>query len=179
MSSKEIALLTRDCYATMVPQGAKIMLQQGMEVTIVQDLGDSFTVNVYGNLARIEGQDAEALGKTPKNPLDELAPDASLEQKIEQQLKNCYDPEIPVNIVDLGLVYERILEPAENNQFNVTIKMTLTAPGCGMGPVIAADVEHKLRAIPEVSEAKVELVFDPPWSRDKMSEAAQLELGVI
>jgi len=178
MSKRQIVILQRDCSATMVPQGAQILLQKGTEVTITQELGDSFTVNVYGNLARIEGKDAEALGKEAKNLLDELPLNATIDQKINTQLKSCYDPEIPVNIVDLGLVYGTKIEKQPDDQYHVFITMTLTAPGCGMGPHIAADVKAKLLKIPEVKEAEVELVFDPPWNRERMSEAAQLELGM-
>lgn len=177
--SKEVVLLNRDCVAYMVPAGARMMLHQGTEVTITQDLGDTYTVNVYGNLVRIDNKDADALGKTPKDSLSDLAPDASVEDKVWAQLKTCYDPEIPVNIVDLGLIYHcEITEPPEGG-YCVKITMTLTAPGCGMGPVIAGDVKAKLLAIPEIKEAEIELVFDPPWGREMMSDAAKLELGMF
>jgi probable FeS assembly SUF system protein SufT len=176
---KELTLLTRDVMAFMVPSGARIMLHQGTEVTITQALGNAFTVNVFGNLARIDSKDADALGKEVHDPLQDLPADATLEEKIWAQLKTVYDPEIPVNIVDLGLVYDCDVQAESNNKFHVKIDMTLTAPGCGMGPVIAADAQHKVALIPEIDDVEVNLVFDPPWDRDKMSEAAKLELGLF
>ena len=163
----------------MVPSGSRIMLHKDTEVTILQNLGGSYTVNLYGNLARIANKDADVLGKEPKEPLNELPENATLEEKIWAQLKTCYDPEIPVNIVDLGLIYDCELKPVDEKQFDARITMTLTAPGCGMGPVIAGEVKAKVSMLPEVREATVELVFDPPWDRERMSEEAKLELGMI
>lgn len=176
----EIIALHRDCMAMMIPSGARIMLHEGTEVSIVQALGDTYTVNVYGNLARIEGKDADALGKAVKSPLNALPEDASIEDKVWAQLKTVYDPEIPVNIVDLGLVYECQIESLdEDPSYKINIKMTLTAPGCGMGPVIADDARYKVLKIREVKEVMVDLVFDPPWDRSMMTTAAQLELGLF
>jgi len=175
----EVVILNRDCVAYMVPSGARMMLHQGTEVTITQDLGDTYTLNVYGNLARVDNKDADALGKTPKNNLDDLPPDATVEDKVWAQLKTCYDPEIPVNIVELGLIYKCEINEDAESSYLVKIVMTLTAPGCGMGPVIAGDAKAKILAIPEVKDAEVEIVFDPPWSRDMMSDAAKLELGMF
>ena len=174
----DIIILNRDCTALMVPSGARIMLHEGTEVTVTQALGDSFTVNIYGNLARIDAKDADALGKEVKQPLEDLPEDASIEDKVWAQLKTVFDPEIPVNIVDLGLVYKVKIEPQDNAHI-VYITMTLTAPGCGMGPVIAADARDKVSVLEEISEVDVELVFDPPWDQSMMSEAAQLELGIL
>ena len=174
MDSREIIYLQRDTQAHMVPSGAMIMLHKDTEVSITQQMGDTFTVNVYGNLARIDAKDADALGKVIKSPLQDLPQDASVEDKIWVLLKQIYDPEIPVNIVDLGLIYScQIAEPT------VTITMTLTSPGCGMGPVIADDIKRMLLKLDELNEVAVDIVFDPPWSRTMISAAAQLELGVF
>ena len=178
---KQIVILSRDCPALLVPSGARIMLHKGTEVVITQSLGSSYTVSVYGNLARIDGKDADALGKTPVNPLADLPKDATIEDQVWQQLKSVYDPEIPVNIVDLGLVYQcEILPDIDDNMgFTVKIEMTLTAPGCGMGPVIAYDAKQKIMAIPAIRNAEIEIVFDPPWDQSKMSDMAKLELGML
>lgn len=177
--AREIVVLRRDCQALMVPSGAQIMLHRGTEVMITQSLGNSYTVNVFGNLARIDSKDGDALGKEAANPLADLPDDASLEDKIMIQLKTVFDPEIPVNIVDLGLIYKCDTRAREDDTFYVWIDMTLTAPGCGMGPVIAADAKDKVMAIPEVSDVHIELVFDPPWEQSMMSDAAQLQLGML
>src|SRR3990167_5554221 len=181
MTDKQIIILSRDCMALLVPSGARIMLHKDTEVTITQSLGNSYTVAVYGNLARIDGKDADALGKTPINPLADLPEDATIEDQVWQQLKSVYDPEIPVNIVDLGLVYQCAIVPdiEDNTGFIVKIEMTLTAPGCGMGPVIAHDAKQKLMAIPAVKKAEIDIVFDPPWDQSKMSDMAKLELGIL
>jgi probable FeS assembly SUF system protein SufT len=178
MSSYEVIILSRDVDAYLIPSGARIYLQQGTEVTVTQEKGDSVTVNIYGNLARIDGKDADALGREIKSIQKDLPADMDLQTFIWEQLKTCYDPEIPVNIVDLGLIYECKIEPVEDKH-KVFIKMTLTAPGCGMGPVLAGDVKQKVLAISCVSEADVEIVFDPPWDRSMMSDVAKLELGVF
>ena len=179
MTQREIVILQQDCSAYMVPSGARIMLHAGTEVTITQSLGDSYTVNVYGNLARIESRDSAALGKEPVDPLLDLSPDATMDEKVDVLLSQVYDPEIPVNIVELGLVYHRYVESLSSGGYAVRIVMTLTAPGCGMGPVIAEDIKRMLLSQDEVSEAEVEFVFDPPWDRSMMSAAAQLELGMM
>ena len=179
MNKGEIVILSRDCMAMMVPSGARILLHEGTEVTITQALGNSFTVNVYGNLARIANQDADALGKEPESPLLDLPEDATLQDKVWAQLQTVFDPEIPVNIVDLGLVYACNIQALEEGEYRVQIDMTLTAPGCGMGPVIAEDARCKILAVPEVKDAHVDIVFDPPWDRSMMSQAAQLQLGVL
>ncbi len=179
MSNAEIVYLQRDCYVAMVPSGAKMKLHKGSEVKITQQLGNSFTLDVFGNLARLDGKDADALGKQTADPLTTLPADASVKEQIWAMLKTVYDPEIPVNIVDLGLVYDCLIDDEVNNQYRITVNMTLTAPGCGMGPVIAEDAKRKIECIPRVTEAIVNVVFDPPWSQDKMSDAAKLELGMF
>ena len=176
---REIIVLRRDCPALMVPSGAQIMLHQGTEVMITQALGSSYTVNVFGNLARIDAKDADALGKQAKSPLDDLPADATIEDKVMAQLKTVYDPEIPVNIVDLGLIYNCDVKEREDKTYYVWITMTLTAPGCGMGPVLAGDAKEKILKIPEVSDAHIDMVFDPPWEQSMMTDAAKLQLGML
>lgn len=179
MANGEIIYLLRDCYVAMVPSGAKMKLHRGMEVKITQQLGNSFTVEVFGNLARLEGKDADALGKETADPLAVLPSDANINDQVWAMLKTVFDPEIPVNIVDLGLVYDCVIDEINDQQFTVIVTMTLTAPGCGMGPVIADDAKQKVERIPAVNTATVNIVFDPPWSRDKMSDSAKLELGMF
>ncbi|GIW42666.1 MAG: putative Fe-S cluster assembly protein SufT [Candidatus Binatia bacterium] len=180
----EEVVLQRDCEAVVIPYGDPVVLPAGTEVVIMQSLGDSFTVQVptMGGLYRIGGKDADALGKTPTPTKTEGAAEPAGpvdEKQIWDALRNVYDPEIPVNIVELGLVYELRTEPHPEGGTKVYVKMTLTAPGCGMGEFIAADAKRRIEAIPGVKEAEVELVFDPPWSQDMMSEAAKLELGLL
>ncbi len=177
--ASEIVYLLRDCYAAMVPSGAKMKLHKGTEVKITQQLGNSFTVDVFGNLARIEGRDADALGKQIEDPLAKLPADASIEDQVWAMLKTVYDPEIPVNIVDLGLVYKCVVAEEQDQTFQIAIDMTLTAPGCGMGPVIAEDVQRKLLCVPGVKVATVNIVFEPPWTQEKMSDLAKLDLGMF
>lgn len=173
-------ILARDVNAALIPSGARIFLQKGTEVVVTQELGASITVNVYGNLVRIDGRDADALGREVKEASHDFA-DMPLQDAIYAQLRLCYDPEIPVNIVDLGLIYDCKTEPlaSDHDKFSVTITMTLTAPGCGMGPIIADDAKQKVEAIPAVAEANIELVFDPPWDRSMMSDEAKLALGML
>ena len=179
--SSEPVRFERDCAAVLVPQGDVVTLPAGSVGYITQALGGSYTVFVEGNLFRIAGHDADAIGKEPAEPL-ELPPGASdeaVEQLVWKQLRTCFDPEIPVNIVDLGLVYDVQISQLPEGTNRVEVKMTLTAPGCGMGPVLQQDVETKLLALPEVKQAQVHLVWDPPWNRDMLSEAAKLELGLM
>lgn len=183
MSENNIIILSRDVDAHLIPSGARVYLHKGTEVTITQALGSSYTVNIYGNLARIEGKNADALGKESVLDSAALPQNASLSDTVWNQLRTCYDPEIPVNIVDLGLIYQCDLLPVQasgtEKSHRIDIKMTLTAPGCGMGPVLIADIKQKLSDLPQISEVNVELVFDPPWTRDRMSDLAQLELGLF
>jgi probable FeS assembly SUF system protein SufT len=179
--SSEPVRFERDCDVVMVPQGESVTLPAGSVGYITQALGGSWTVFVEGNLFRIAGRDGDAIGKEPPRPL-ELADDAdddAVERLVWQQLRTCFDPEIPINIVDLGLVYEAVVQPHDAGRRSVDVKMTLTAPGCGMGEILVEDVRSKLELIPTVDEADVELVFDPPWNRTMMSEAARLETGML
>jgi probable FeS assembly SUF system protein SufT len=171
----------RDCAAVLVPQGETVTLPAGSIGYITQALGGSFTVFVEGNLFRIAGADAGAIGKAPPEPLrlPDDAADEAVETLIWQQLRSCFDPEIPVNIVELGLVYACELERTEDGRRKVSIKMTLTAPACGMGDILVDDVRNKVECVPTVAEADVELVFDPPWNQSMMSEAARLETGML
>lgn len=177
----KIIVLNRDCMALLVPSGARIMLHRGTEVSITQSLGNSVTVSVYGNLARIAGKDVDALGQTPVDPLADLPEGTSIQDKVWYQLKTVFDPEIPVNIVDLGLIYRCDVTPVEKDaeHVNVHIDMTLTAPGCGMGPVIAADAKQSILTIPQVDRVNIEIVFDPPWDQSMMTDLAKLELGML
>jgi probable FeS assembly SUF system protein SufT len=177
----EPVIFERDCDAVLIPSGEKLSLPEGTSGFITQALGGSFTVYVEGNLFRIAGTDADAVGKEPIRPPEvrEDATEEDVEAIVWQQLRTCFDPEIPINVVELGLVYECLVDKQENGQRIVTIKMTLTAPGCGMGPVLMEDVREKLEIIPTVMQANVELVFDPPWNMSMMSEAARLEAGLM
>jgi len=179
--SSEPFTLERDCSAVMVPQGESVTLPAGQVGYITQALGGSFTVYVEGNLFRIAGNDADALGKEPPPPLElpADATDADVEHLVWQQLRTVFDPEIPINVVELGLVYDVSLEAAAADQRKVYVKMTLTAPGCGMGDVLIDDARTKLELIPTIVEADVDLVFDPPWNHSMMSEAAKLETGML
>jgi probable FeS assembly SUF system protein SufT len=171
----------RDCPAVMVPQGEAVTLPAGTSGYITQALGGSFTLFVDGNLFRIAGEHAEAIGKEQPAPLQlpEGAGDAEVEKLVWEQLRTCFDPEIPVNIVELGLVYDCELGRNADGDRTVGIRMTLTAPGCGMGDILVEDVRTKVEAVPTVVEADVELVFDPPWNQSMMSDAARLETGMF
>jgi probable FeS assembly SUF system protein SufT len=179
--SSEPFTLERDCNAVMVPQGENVVLPAGQVGYITQALGGSFTVYVEGNLFRIAGNDADALGKEPPPPLElpADATDADVENLVWQQLRTVFDPEIPINVVELGLVYDVSLETVAPEQRKVYVKMTLTAPGCGMGEVQIDDARTKLELVPTVTEADVDLVFDPPWNHSMMSDAAKLETGML
>ena len=183
MNMREEVTLTRNAEAVMIPSGEKVLVPEGAHATITQSLGGSYTlITERGLMVRISGKEVEAIGKPVENAPAELAPGEDvapekLEEMVWDQLKTCYDPEIPVNIVDLGLVYLCELEEADGAK-NVKIKMTLTAPGCGMGPVLASDVKSKVESLPGVKQAEVEVVFDPVWDRSMMSEAAKLQLGM-
>lgn len=169
----------REVEAALIPTGVKVTLQVGSQVFLTQALGNSYTVYVNGNLVRVAGKDGDALGLVILELPDINQTEGSVEDKVQAQLKTCFDPEIPVNIVDLGLIYESTVMPLGKNEYSVDIKMTLTAVGCGMGPVLVGEVEEKIRQIQGVSTVKVELVFDPPWSRDLMSDEAKLQLGLL
>lgn len=179
--SRETVALVRDVIGVLIPAGTRVELPKGASAQITQALGGSYTIQVEGHLFRIDGQDADAIGKVPDPPPDipDDADDDAVEEAVWKQMATCYDPEIPVNIVDLGLVYDCWLEPIHEGTLRVCVKMTLTAPGCGMGDFLVQDVSAKVKQIPRVVEAQVELVFDPPWTRDMMSESAQLQLGMM
>ena len=174
--------VARDCEAVLIPHGTPILIQRGMTVYVTQALGGSVTVNVNGNLARIDGKDLDALAMEPQTELTnaEARADGNVDENLVwAQLRTCYDPEIPINIVDLGLVYECEISPGPNGKGNrVDVVMTLTAPGCGMGQFLVEDVKSKLEQVPNLTEVNVELTFDPPWNQDMMSEAARLQTGM-
>ena len=178
---QEPFVLSRDTPAVMVPSGDIIELKAGLSGFITQALGGSFTLYVEGNLYRLSGENADAIGKEPLIPpqVPEGATVEDIRQLAWQQMRSCYDPEIPINIVELGLIYECDVEESENGARRVSIKMTLTAPGCGMGEVLVQDVKEKIEIIPTVDRADVELVFDPPWDQSMMSEAARLQTGMM
>ncbi|MGD9021073.1 MAG: putative Fe-S cluster assembly protein SufT [Lysobacterales bacterium] len=171
----------RDCEVVMVPSGDEVTLPAGTVGYITQSLGGSFTVFVDGNLFRVAGHDADAIGKEPMMPpsLPEDASDEDVEQLVWAQMKTCYDPEIPVNIVDLGLVYACELSNDDEGRRKVAVTMTLTAPGCGMGDIIVEDVRAKIALVPTIHAVEVELTFDPPWNHHMMTEAARLETGML
>jgi probable FeS assembly SUF system protein SufT len=183
MDMNEPISLRRDVEAAIVPAGTRVTLMKGEQARVTQSLGGSYTVVVNGNLFRIDGHNADALGlevadrpqtATPAGPrtADEL------EKEVWEQLRNCYDPEIPVNIVDLGLIYDCLLVPQDGGAFRADVRMTLTAPGCGMGPVLQQDVSNRLLSLEGIDEANVELVWDPPWNQGMMTDAARLQLGL-
>ena len=179
--SHEPFVIQREVDAVMVPSGHAIKLQPGLAGFISQALGGSFTLYIEGNLYRLAGSDADAIGKEPIEvpQLPPNATEADVQALAWKQMTTCYDPEIPINIVDLGLIYECTVAPNDDGTRSIEVKMTLTAPGCGMGDVLVGDVKDKLEQIPTVREAKVELVFDPPWTREMMSPAAQLQTGMM
>ncbi len=172
---RRVVPIGRTVDARLVPTGDRVSIPQGTFVTLTQSLGGTYTVVFNGNMARIDGADADALGFTPE--VLEFAEPANGRvdpAQVEAALQSVFDPEIPVNIVDLGLVYDQRI----NEDGAVTVVMTLTAPGCGMGPVLVDDVKSRVAMVPNVRRVDVQLVFDPPWSRDMMSDEARLELGL-
>jgi probable FeS assembly SUF system protein SufT len=187
MPPQEHAVVSRECKAVQIPEGLPVSLAPGTRVRIAQALGGSYTVvTERGLMLRIDERNADAIGKgasveaSPSGLATGSLP-VSLEDRIWERLRTCYDPEIPVNIVDLGLVYSCAIAPEGDAEAGsvVDIKMTLTAPGCGMGPVLAQDVKEKVQALSGVTRAEVEIVFDPQWSKNMMTEAALLQLGLM
>ena len=170
--------LIRDVEANMVPSGDKVTLVAGNLVQITQSLGGNYTIVINGNMAQISAKNADALGIEIKKPDSDSISSEFSEQLVWDQLKTCYDPEIPVNIVELGLIYDLNIKDGEKGK-KIDIKMTLTAPGCGMGPVISDEVDRKINALEDVENVNVELVWEPQWNQGMMSEAAQLELGMF
>lgn len=177
----EPVTLKRDLDAITVPAGMPDQLPRGSLVFITQAMGGSFTIYFEGNLYRVSGRDADALGKEPA-AAPALPPDATddeFENLVWDQMRTVYDPEIPINIVELGLVYECRITRNDTGERTVDIQMTVTAPGCGMGEILVEDVRDKVSLLPTVATVNVELVFDPPWNQSMMSEAARLEAGLL
>ncbi|MEN8259473.1 MAG: putative Fe-S cluster assembly protein SufT [Pseudomonadota bacterium] len=182
MNERETIVLQRDVNVILIPDGTHATLKKGEFVTLHQALGTNYTVvTENGYMVRIASADSDALGKDPhmlKTLVSETDPEA-VEQNVWEVLKTVYDPEIPVNIVDLGLVYHCDVKPVAEGKNHVNIMMTLTAPGCGMGPILQSDVEKGVKSLPGVESVNVEIVLDPPWSQDMMSEVARIQLGLI
>ena len=180
----QLITVSRDCDATLIPSGEGITLIKGTHVRITQALGGDYTLFVNGNLVKISGKDADAIGfeaqeeKEIKNEHIDITKIID-DKYVWEQLKTCYDPEIPVNIVDLGLIYDLKLDFFKEKGTAVDIKMTLTAPGCGMGPAIAEDAKNKVLQLPGVFDVNIHLVWDPQWDRDMMTEEAKLQLGLL
>jgi len=171
--------LLRDCEATQIPSGAPATLSAGTTVDITQALGGGYTVRIPGSLYRIAAKDADALGIQPKAEASPAPPAGPVDEKsVMDVLRNCYDPEIPVNIVDLGLVYDLSVEPTADGGNSVAVRMTLTAQGCGMGGAIAGDAQQKLLDLPGVREAHVDIVWDPPWNPSMITDAGRKILGL-
>ena len=174
--------ILRDCDSTLIPSGDKITLIKGTLVRVTQALGGDFTLYVNGNLVKISGKDADAIGMeiSEENTNKSIINNGKYsDELVWEQLKTCYDPEIPVNIVDLGLIYDLSKKGNKKDGYSLRIKMTLTAPGCGMGPSIAQDVDNKISSLPGVNDVLVEIVWDPVWDRSMMSEDAKLKLGMF
>ena len=176
--------LSREVEAIQIPSGVKTTIPEGTPGVITQALGGTYTIATYQGLARVAEKDADALGleKSSANGAEKAAPSSGAEvdeKMVWDQLRQCYDPEIPVNIVDLGLVYDCTLTKRPEGGTKVDVKMTLTAPGCGMGPAIAYDAQSKILTIDGVDEADVQLVWDPPWNQSMISEAGRMKLGMV
>jgi probable FeS assembly SUF system protein SufT len=178
MYGSEQATTARECRVIQIPDGTPLVLPAGTPVRIAQALGDTFTlVTPQGQMVRLDARDADVIGKEP--PAAVAGEAGPLEEQVWGQLRTCFDPEIPVNIVDLGLIYDCTLsDPDAAGKRQAQVKMTLTAPGCGMGQVLADDVKRKLEGLPGIATADVEVVFDPPWNPNMMTEAAKLQLGM-
>jgi probable FeS assembly SUF system protein SufT len=171
----------RDCEVVLIPQGDNLSLPAGTVGYITQALGGSFTVFVEGNLFRVAGENADAIGKPAPKQLElaDTEDDDAVEKLVWSQLRTCFDPEIPINVVELGLIYDCQIERLADGQRKVNIQMTLTAPACGMGDILVEDVRSKVERVPTVLEADVDLVFEPPWGRHMMSDLALLETGMM
>ncbi len=181
--ANNVAIVRTQVPASVIPDGFEMVLEPGQEVLVTQEKGGSFTLNVNGNLVYLEGKYAEAIGRSRQAlPVDQttILPGDPIDiDLLWAQLKTVYDPEIPVNIVDLGLIYEVDYTALDNGNYHISVQMTLTAPGCGMGPVLVQDVENKLEMVPNVDKADALIVFEPPWNANMMSEEAKLELGLF
>lgn len=172
--------LTRDCAATLIPSGERLQLGRGERVLVTQALGGSFTVQISGGrLARIAASDADALGQDVPQGVLPQANGAFDIQQVLDILRTVYDPEIPVNVVDLGLIYQCAARPLADGGQRVEIKMSMTAPGCGMGDVLKEEARARVQSIPGVSQVEVEIVWEPPWDQSRMSDAARLQLGLL
>ncbi|MES1945378.1 hypothetical protein PC39_14722 [Salinisphaera sp. PC39] len=181
MPTQEPVTFVRDCEAVTIPAGETIEVPTGTHGVITQALGGSFTLYIAGNLVRVAGDDADAIGKEAPEPIElpENADDDDVEDLVWSQMRTVYDPEIPINIVDLGLIYSCRFDHGDPKARKVEIEMTLTAPGCGMGDILVDDVRTRVKAVPTVSEVHVEMVFDPPWTMEMMSDAAKLQTGML
>ena len=181
-NSQEEVTLTRDVIATLIPHGEEFTLGSGEKVTITHRLGGNFTVMTLQGMYRIAARDADALGEINDDAAKQIKQsggEPASEDEIREKLKSVFDPEIPVNVVDLGLIYRVEIEEIDNRGRVAFVDLTLTAPGCGMGPVIAEDVKGKVMELPGIDEAEVEIVWDPPWTQDMISEEGKMELGLI
>lgn len=181
MPQNEPVTFTRDCEAVLIPAGDVVEIPVGTHGNVTQALGGSFTVYIAGNLIRIAGEHADAIGKEPPEPLK--LPDNATADDVEtlvwEQLHTVFDPEIPINLVDLGLVYRCEFDHSDPEARAVDIDMTLTAPGCGMGDILVDDARAKVALVPTIAQINIELVFDPPWTMEMMSDAAKLEVGML
>ena len=184
MNMREEVTFSRNAEGIMIPSGERVLIPNGSHATITQSLGGAYTlITDRGLMVRVSGREVQAIGKTPENVVDvkqgEEVTAEKLEELVWDQLKTCYDPEIPVNIVDLGLVYNCSVTDLAEGGKKAEVKFTLTAPGCGMGDVLREDIKGKLLTVPDVKEADVQVVFDPPWSLQMMSDVAKLQLGMM
>jgi probable FeS assembly SUF system protein SufT len=180
MRMQKEVITTREFEATEIPSGMKIKIPEGTNVAITQSLGGSYTIMTpYGYMARVDGKDADAIGEETVTADAEAAAGKTPEELAWDQLRTCYDPEIPVNIVDLGLVYKCEVAPRPEGGNKADVRFTLTAPGCGMGDVLKDDIKNKLLAVPGIDDAEVQVLFDPPWNMSMMSDAAKLQLGMM
>ena len=181
-SAQEEVTLTRDVIATLIPHGEEFTLGSGEKVTITHRLGGNFTVMTLQGMYRIAARDADALGEASRTTGEKPVPNGGKpadEDDIRENLKSVFDPEIPVNVVDLGLIYRIEIEDIDSRGRVAFVDLTLTAPGCGMGPVIADDCKGKVLELAGIDDAEVEIVWDPPWTQDMISEEGKMELGLI
>ncbi len=181
MPSNEAVTFNRDCEAVLIPAGDTVEIPVGTQGNITQALGGSFTVYIAGNLIRVAGSDADAIGQPEPEPLTlpEGAGNDDVEALAWEQMRTVYDPEIPINVVDLGLIYRCDFDHSDPSARKVDIDMTLTAPGCGMGDILVDDVRSKIAMIPTIETINIEFVFDPPWNMEMMTDAAKLQVGML
>lgn len=180
MLNEEI-VINRDCPATVIPAGDQVAIPKGTSVYVTQALGGTITVRTQSGLFRIDRRNLDALGEGVAEAVaasDETVTGEFSEDLVWEALRSCYDPEIPINIVDLGLIYNLAVTPAEDEKFKVDVKMTLTAQGCGMGPVIAEDAKNRIESLPQVDSANVDIVWDPVWTPQMISEEGKKKLGL-